>query len=215
MIKYWIKILKTNKNTALYKVYKTLRLDADNEISYNNSNWAYHIKFILNSIGMTNLWINQDNLNIHLLPIKLRILELYKQTWYGSINNSPRLESYCLMKHNFEFENYLDFIKDNKLRIALTRLKVSSHNLFIETGRYLNIDRNERKCQNCNMNVVENEFHFILVCPKFSELRKKYLKKYYYQWPTIQKLENLFTNKSKPVIINIAKYIYHATNSRT
>lgn len=120
-----------------------------------------------------------------------------------------------MMKNRFEFEPYLDFIKEDKFRTALTRFKVSSHQLAIETGRYNNIERNERKCLNCNMNVVESEYHFILVCPKFIEIRKQYLKKYYYQWPTIQKFENLFSNKSKLVILNISKYIYNALQLRT
>jgi hypothetical protein len=215
MLRYWIKLLKADKNSILYKVYLTLKVDADNNISYNDKNWAYQIKSILNSIGMTDLWLNQDILDIKLFPIKNRIIEMYMQSWYSKINNSSRLQSYCMMKNRFEFEPYLDFIKEDKFRTALTRFKVSSHQLAIETGRYNNIERNERKCLNCNMNVVESEYHFILVCPKFIEIRKQYLKKYYYQWPTIQKFENLFSNKSKLVILNISKYIYNALQLRT
>jgi hypothetical protein len=214
MIRYWIKLLKCNENTILYKVYSLLRRDADQNNSYNNTNWASHIKSILNAIGMTNLWINQDTMDIQLLPIKSRIVEIYFQSWYGKINNSTRLQSYCLMKHNHNFEKYLDYIKENKYRTALTRFRLSSHNLAIETGRYNMVDRAERICLNCNMNVIENEFHFLLICPKYSDLRKKYIKKYYYQWPTIQKLENLFAADSKLTQTKIAKYIYHATKLR-
>ena len=30
-------------------------------------------------------------------------------------------------------------------------------------------------CQHCSMNMIENEYHFLLVCPKYNRLRIKYL----------------------------------------
>ena len=36
--------------------------------------------------------------------IQQRIKDIYYQQWYSEINNSRRLETYCLFKHNFEFE---------------------------------------------------------------------------------------------------------------
>ena len=44
--------------------------------------------------------------------------------------------------------------------------------LFIEEGRYMDIARPNRVCTKYSMNVVENEYHFIFVCPFFSDLRK-------------------------------------------
>ena len=63
-----------------------------------------------------------------------------------------------------------------KLRYSLTRLRVSSHRLNIECGRWTRpniIPVNERKCQNCN--VLEDEYHFVLECSLYNELRKQYL----------------------------------------
>ena len=48
---------------------------------------------------------------------------------------------------------------------------------FIETGRYRGIVRNERKCILCNLNVLEDEFHFVLQYAKYNDLCKKYIKK--------------------------------------
>jgi hypothetical protein len=42
------------------------------------------------------------------------------------------------------------------------------HRLFIETGRYTNISRNERICKNCTNQEIEHETHFLTRCPKFS-----------------------------------------------
>ena len=50
-----------------------------------------------------------------------------------------------MFKHDFIFKNYLDCIADHKLRDALCKSRVSSHELEIEKSRYENKSRNERK----------------------------------------------------------------------
>ena len=142
--------------------------------------------------------------------IKQRLLDTYKQSWYSAINNSNRLETYARFKHEFEIETYLDFIKENKYKIALTQFRLSSHNLAIERGRIEHIDRSERVYKLCNSNVIENEFHFLLVCPLYRELRKQYLKPYFCRWPTLNKFDSLMLNMNKKSLLNVAKFIYHA-----
>jgi len=90
----------------------------------------------------------------------LRILDIFKQSWYSTINNSNWLETYCLFKHEFIFESYLDQIRDSRFRIWLTQLA-------IEKCRHQNIARQERVCNNCTMSVLETEYHYVLICPKF------------------------------------------------
>ena len=45
---------------------------------------------------------------------------------------------------------------------------------MIEKGRHLGIDRNFRNCQiflKSNVFVIEDEFHFMMVCPEYEHLR--------------------------------------------
>ena len=58
---------------------------------------------------------------------------------------------------------------------------------MIEEGRYRGVERNERVCPFCTMNVVEDEYHFLLVCPMYRELRKTYLPRFYCRWPSKNK----------------------------
>jgi hypothetical protein len=44
---------------------------------------------------------------------------------------------------------------------------ISAHNLNIETGRFYDLDGHERVCSMCNLNVVEDESHYILQCENF------------------------------------------------
>lgn len=213
MIKYWIKLLST-ENPLLINMYRMLASDAESDISYNEMNWAYNIKTILNEIGMANLWHNQAFIAINYLTIKQRILDIYKQSWYAKINNSGRLSSYCLFKHEFESEKYLSCISENKYRIAYSRLRLSSHDLAIETGRYTNIERKYRKCLQCNMGAVESEYHFILVCPKYRDLRYKFFSPYFCRWPNIHKFVDLMSSKSPRTINLLAKFTYFAFKLR-
>ena len=45
-------------------------------------NWAYQVKHILDNIGLPDIWIQQDTVEINFLVIKQRIIDIYKQTWY-------------------------------------------------------------------------------------------------------------------------------------
>ena len=65
--------------------------------------WAYQIKSIIDSIGLTNTWIQQFDIIIPFNLIKQRILDIYKQSWYASVNNSNRLLMYSRYKHDLIF----------------------------------------------------------------------------------------------------------------
>ena len=80
-------------------------------------------------------------------------------------NYLPMLKYYMI---NFGYEMYLDI--PSKLRIIWTKLRLSSHKLRIELDRY-NRNRTPRELRNCilcNVNDVEDEYHFVLVCPAFT-----------------------------------------------
>ena len=209
MIKYWSKII-TQNNTLLKNVYQILKDDADSNRNYGGKNWAFQIKTILQQHGFSFVWNNQFDINIPLAAIKQRIFDTFSQNWYADINNSSRLQSYSIFKHDFKHEKYLDDISESKYRIALSRLRTSSHSLFIETRRYDRTARAARLCKTCNMNKTEDEYHFILVCPAYRELRRKYFKPYFCNWPTLNKFESLMSVTSKTALNKLAHYIYFA-----
>ena len=215
MLKYWQKILKMNNNMLTKKVYYMLKNDVDSNNFYiNNSNWASQIKKLLDNLGFSDIWIYQFEIDIPFDLIKQRLLDSYKQSWYSDINNSNRLETYCRFKHNFNFEKYLDTITDSKLRRELSKFRLSSHQLAIEKGRYNNTPRDQRKCTCCNQNVIENEYHFLLVCQAYRQLRLKYFKPYFCSFPTLNKFDILMTSNSNVTLLNISKYLLHASKLR-
>ena len=64
------------------------------------------------------------------------------------------------------------------------------------------------------MNVIENEFHFLLVCPKYRYLIIKYFKPYFCQWPNVNKLKNLMSSQNRNTLLKLFKYLYYAFRER-
>jgi hypothetical protein len=81
----------------------------------------------------------------------------------SDINTSPKAISYRIYKTSISDECYLSLSMPYKYKRALANFRCSGHDLKIETGRHLNIDREFRFCSFClkrNVYVVENEVHF-------------------------------------------------------
>jgi hypothetical protein len=60
-------------------------------------------------------------------------------------------------------------------RCAFTRLRISSHDLMIEKGRYKKpkkLEVKDRICTHCNDAQIEDEMHFMMHCNLYHEKRK-------------------------------------------
>ena len=75
------------------------------------------------------------------------------------------------------FYKYLSLKLPVNITRELTKLKLSSHSLLIEKGRYFRpkIKEENRLCSQCNQ--IEDEQHFLIHCTKFANVRKLLLKK--------------------------------------
>jgi hypothetical protein len=96
----------------------------------------------------------------------------------------------------------------------ISRYRLHAHSLNIETGRYYNIDRHARICNMCNNNDIEDEYHFILECSKYVEIRRKYIKPYYCINPSAFKLTQLLSVQNIKELNNLGKYLYVAGKIR-
>ena len=85
---------------------------------------------------------------------------------------------------------------------------------MIETGRYVKTDRSERLCTSCNRNEIEDEYHFILICPSYKEIRNKYVCEYYWKAPSMWKLVQLLNSHDLNALKSLGKFLYFATSKR-
>ena len=88
----------------------------------------------------------------------------FDQSMFAVFDNSPKCLLYkYVVSNNLCLQPYLQKPIALKYKHILSKYRLSAHSLSIETGRYHHIDRNNRICSLCNMNILENEYHFVQI----------------------------------------------------
>ena len=141
---------------------------------------------------MSEFWLNQnftDNMTFNTFKIMCRnkLKLFYTDKWLNYVSQSNKGLFYKEYKTELKFENYLVEIK----------FRTSNHRLPIEEGRFNQISRADRKCLVCDSNDIGDEYHYICLCPKFDEIRKKHSEKRFDSKPVSKKLVTYLANKTK------------------
>ncbi len=196
MVKYWIKLMNSDQRSLMHIVYQELVKNP------GESTWANHIQQLLRSSGFGYAWGNQhiDNERVFLNMFAQRSRDMYIQGCMSELAASNRCRTYRAIKLEFGAEPYMSCNISSTLRTAYTKLRLSSHTLMVERGRWSKpmIPYEQRKCTLCNNGDIEDEFHIVLICAYFHQLRGKYIKQYYYSRPSMHKFVCLMnTNNTR------------------
>jgi hypothetical protein len=141
-------------------------------------------------------------------------VDLYLGTWRIDISQKSSLTLYKELKSNLEMSPYIHIVKNRSLRKYLTKLRMSSHMLKVETGRHSSIPLNERKCEFCDRNDIEDEYHFVLICPFYADIRTKYINRFYQKHPSVFKFLLLLNSSSQKVLYSLALFCKYAFKLR-
>ena len=128
-------------------------------------------------------------------------------------------EPYCYWNLPGEIRDHEKFFTvygEMKHVKALCCLIVSNHTLRVEYGRWERppLPRERRFCYHC-FNKLEDEFQFVLECPKYHNTRMRLIPRYYWQRPSMFKMVELINSGNRNVIIGLAKFIFLATKERS
>lgn len=214
IIKYWLKVVQCEDHKYIKRIYNVMLNDIDERP--NKQNWALSVKQLLSSLGFMEVWLAQGvgSTERFISIFKCRIKDIFMQEWYARLANSTRARFYFQVA-NFNYQVYLDCLHIVKHRNYLTKLRVSSHRLEIEVGRWTKPNKtplDDRKCSVCK--VLEDEYHFILECRIYIDLRKKYLPKYYWARPNMMKLIELMKTENANLLKKLGAYIEKAFKLR-
>ena len=214
IVKFWLKLVHTEERKYIKCIYNMMLNDI--EIRPNKQNWASMVKYLLSRLGFLEVWNAQGvgNISSFLGIFKTRVKDVYIQDWHSRLENSTRARCYINIA-KFQFQQYLEILKIQKYRNSICKLRVSSHRLEIETGRWAKpneIPLENRLCMICN--VLEDEFHFVLECSLYKDLRKNYIKRYYWQRPNMPKFIELFSSENCRTIKNLSIFIDKAFKMR-
>ena len=150
-------------------------------------------------------------------------LQLHNPTgssaWGGN-----KLRYYCRFKHKIHNQaKHLVTIQNPTMRRYLTNFRISSHNLSIERGRYTvpPTPLHERKCILCNCNQIEDEPHFLISCPRYTDIRQhmltqaRMLNSCFNYLCTMDKFVFIMSSENCDLIQATAKFIFNAMKRRS
>ena len=93
---------------------------------------------------------------------------------------------------------------------------MSSHRPFIETGlrrEPVSVPIDDRTCIACNK--LEDEYHFVLECIHYSDLKKQLIPQYYYRRPNMNTFIELVNCENINVLKKFVMYIEIAFKHRS
>ena len=129
-----------------------------------------------------------------------------------SVSENRKLILYQRFKTKFSIKSHLDILKIRKFSSSFASFRISCHSLEIERGRHYNIERDERTCRVCG-DIIEDEYHFLLICPYYKDIRDPYLPTNYVLNPNLHKFNILMSNITEIVIRRLPLfYIMHLRN---
>ena len=171
MLGYWISILNRSDTKIVKKMYQILYDDFVNRGI--NHKWIGKIRQILISVGKPDL-LHHHNIQ-HPLATKLKISQtlhdIFLQDWNTTINTTSKGRNNKLFKINTNFETFLISLLQSS-SISMVKFRTANHKLPIEVGRWENIAYEDGKCYLCEKNDLDDEFHYLLICPYFQNERK-------------------------------------------
>ena len=179
--------------------------------------WIDKVRATLSSARETDTWRNQVVTHPRRLikNIRNRLFAQYRDEWLESMHNMTSLDGYCLYKNTFQTEPYFNIVKDQRHLRAFVSIRLRAHPLEIERGRHYGVPRQDRLCRVCNLNLVEDEKHFILECAAYANLRRDYLPPSCQTGRATNRLFITLMKASDPVItLGAAKFVFFALQVR-
>ena len=140
----------------------------DNDLQSLNGSWYNSISRLIAIFNQSRSFVND-------------LQNVYRKSWKESMQScTGKLRTYSKFKTDFTQENYLIQFPMH-VRRNFTKLRISAHNLAIETGRYTNAksikssEIDKRLCFHCKKN-VESEHHLIFECNLYIDARELFSK---------------------------------------
>ena len=166
-VKNWERIQREKANSLVLASSKNAEKEA--------LEWINRIKYSLSENGFGYIHLQNDIKNAY-KKLFTRQVDIFNQSAIINIANpDSKLRTYSLVKSTPGIANYLLNVSNSKYRQALSKLRLSNHELMIETGRHKGIPRIERCCLFCQNTAIEDEIHFLITCPTFNTLRNDIL----------------------------------------
>jgi hypothetical protein len=177
-LRFWGKLVLMDESRIVKRIYKERRRMMYAGRGGDSGNWLQYTRKLLVELGLEGEW-NREEVGTRQQwgeKITTAIAKREEKLWREEVVSKPKLRTYLLLKTKLSFEPYLN-CGDSWRRSALTRLRVGTNMLAIETGRWEGKKVEERVCKVCKTNQVEDEKHFLIECSGYDAVRQDLYKK--------------------------------------
>ena len=158
-------------------------------IPSNISNWFVSVKWALEAIGLSTLWNNPSSLSPDQVNkvVKDKVFKIFQSFWKSELTSAHQ-----------------GSLRHSKLRTYKTF-----------TGRHKGLDVNDRICKNCSLGLIEDEVHFLLVCPAYSVPRSDHLSHTSVEPLTTNlQIQKIMSSNDNVTIAALASYLVQANQIR-
>ncbi len=224
-IRYWASVIKNPSKLTFHAYQEEKTLDTAGQ-----KNWVTVARTILEQSNLATVWTAQrvDNPNKLITHVKRSLEEKFERTFSQQLNSASgkdgksgnKLRTYKLVKSGYATEKYLQIgLPVHNVR-AITKIRISAHDLEIERGRRAKPTRtpaDRRFCKHCG-DKVEDEVHFITECTLYKQIRAEFLR----ACPEVEQLgqsgKELFvkilSSPDENVLRNLGIFVCRAQNKR-
>ena len=211
-IKFWLRIVQMEESRIPKKAYNMLLFLQ----RQNYDTWACNVRNVLYMYGYGIVWEAQSvgSVNLFIRQFKQRLVDCYCQEWHTSIESHDFYQVYSAYGHSLSLRPYFTHVKNINIRKLLSRFRLGMLPLRDHFMQYKNMRRNQTPhCPFC-CSSPETEIHFLLVCPKYADLRHELIPCKYFRQPNLFKMTLLLSSMNETLYVSVAKFIYRAFRRR-
>ena len=167
--RHWVNKIRYWNRLLLFDDDRITKCAFNMDYSRCTNNWCSDIKDIFTELDLLHFYENKSIVDIK--TVEKAVRDYYSRIWYDSVRTVPKLRTYANFKRNFDQEHYLKLNLSKNERSMLTQFRVGILPIRLETGRYVGESIEDRICKLCNHETVESEYHFLMNCPRYDDLR--------------------------------------------
>lgn len=207
MFRYWNYLVSLDANRLTKHIFYW-------DMKEKSNNWSADMERLFDAVDMTELFEQKRVCDLDLVSRQLYLR--MQREWKDSLPSKPKLRTYAKFKDVLETEDYIKCCLPRYQRSLLAQFRAGILPLHIETGRYRGTQVENRLCNMCTNQMVEDEFHFLCHCDFYGDLRETLydlvrMKCVNFNRKTVQeKFEYLMANEGK----HVARYLNDAWNRR-
>ncbi len=128
------------------------------------------MKLIFGKLEQLDAFNNKRSWNIE--QTQMKNINVVNDEWKTNLYIKPKLRTYVLFNENYCIENYVKYCMSRQQRSLIAQLRLGILHIHIETCRFRGTQLDDRICQLCDAQDVEDGIHFVCKCNLYNDLIK-------------------------------------------